>query len=442
MRKLNECVLYQLFLRPFTPEGTLAGAKKMLPHLKDVGVDIVYLCPVVYSDEDKREDYWSNRQRECGFHNPQNPYRLADYEKIDPEYGTDEDLREFVQAAHALEMYVLLDLVYLHCGPTCRLLTERPELFKRDERGNIATSFWHFPLFDLDKPETREYFKQNMIYFVEKFDVDGYRCDCGGAIPADLWRENIAALRAVKPGVIMLNEGTGNEQLEAGFDCDYGYFIPFDVEKMVLGEYWDEHEKAMKPGQMTAREFTEKLVRMAQSKPEGKLGALGVENHDIVNDAWYHRIETLIGHEAMNCALAVCLLAKGYPFLYTGEEVADTTRHSILCNRVYAPNCRVNWSNALTRAGEERMAFLRALTALRHAHPALCGGSIQALDSGADKVVSFAREAAGEELEVWISFSDTETSVPEMRTEGKILFGGKGGAGKLAPFEVRVIKAR
>lgn len=57
MRKLNECVLYQLFLRPFTPEGTLAGAKKMLPHLKDVGVDIVYLCPVVYSDEDKREDY-------------------------------------------------------------------------------------------------------------------------------------------------------------------------------------------------------------------------------------------------------------------------------------------------------------------------------------------------------------------------------------------------
>lgn len=257
-----------------------------------------------------------------------------------------------------------------------------------------------------------------------------------------MWRENIAALRAVKPGVIMLNEGYGNEQLEAGFDCDYGYFIPFDVEKMALGEYWDEHEKAMKPGQMTAREFTEKLVRMAQSKPEGKLGALGVENHDIVNDAWYHRIETLIGHEAMNCALAVCLLAKGYPFLYTGEEVADTTRHSILCNRVYAPNCRVNWSNALTYAGQERMAFLRALTALRHAHPALCGGSIQALDSGADKVVSFAREAAGEELEVWISFSNTETSVPEMRTDGEILFGGAGGRGKLAPFEVRVIKAR
>ena len=136
-----------------------------------------------------------------------------------------------MQAAHALEMYVPLDLVYLHCGPTCRLLTERPELFKRDERGNIATSFWRFPLFDLDKPETREYFKQNMLYFVEKFDVDGYRCDCGGAIPADLWRENIAALRAVKPGVIMLNEGIRNEQLEAGFDCDYGYFIPFDVEK-------------------------------------------------------------------------------------------------------------------------------------------------------------------------------------------------------------------
>lgn len=449
MKKLSECVLYQLFLRPFTPEGTLAGAQKLLPHLKELGMDIVYLCPVVYSDEDAREECWSNRQRECGFHNPQNPYRLADYERIDPEYGTDDDLRAFVQAAHVLEMYVLLDLVYMHCGPSCRLLAERPELFRRDEEGNVATSSYHFPLFDADKPETRQFFKENMLYFVEKFDVDGYRCDCGDALPAEMWRENIAALRAVKPGVIMLNEGFNRESLEAGFDCDYGWFdrrygcfLSLDVERLVLGEYWDEHERVMKPGKVTAAELVEKLVRMADSKPEGKLGALGMENHDIVNDAWYHRVERLIGPGAMQCGLALCLLAKGVPFLYTGEEVADTTRHSLLCNRVYAPNCRVNWSNALTKAGQERMAFLRQLTALRRAHPALCGGSMRALKCEQERVMCFARAAESEELEVWINFSNTETSVSEMRTNGELLFGGEGGGGRLAAHEVRVLRVR
>ena len=104
-------VVYQLFLRPFTTEGTLKGAEKMLPHLAELGVDIVYLTPVVEADDDGNQDFWSPRQKACGLGNPKNPYRMKDYFQIDPEYGTDEDLEKFVKAAHELGLRVLLDLV-------------------------------------------------------------------------------------------------------------------------------------------------------------------------------------------------------------------------------------------------------------------------------------------------------------------------------------------
>ena len=52
LRKLATSVIYQLFLRPFTPEGTLKGAEKMLPHLRRLGVDLIYLTPVNEADDD------------------------------------------------------------------------------------------------------------------------------------------------------------------------------------------------------------------------------------------------------------------------------------------------------------------------------------------------------------------------------------------------------
>ena len=45
LENLSSSLIYQLFLRPFTPEGTLKGAEKMLPHLKRLGVDLIYLTP-------------------------------------------------------------------------------------------------------------------------------------------------------------------------------------------------------------------------------------------------------------------------------------------------------------------------------------------------------------------------------------------------------------
>jgi len=421
MRKVNECVLYQLFLRPFTPEGTLKGAQKMLSHLKDVGVDIIYLTPVTYSDEHPDPDGWSNRQRECGFNNPQNPYRVGDYYRIDPEYGTEDDLYDFVKAAHALDMYVLLDVVYLHCGPTCPLVTEHPEYFEYDENGKMVTTKYRFPKFDLSKQETRAYFRDNLMYFIRRFDVDGYRCDCGGQLPADFWKDCIDQMRVIKPDLIMLNEGRELRQLEAGFDLDYGISWWQNLEKLVTGQYcnkspyknpWTNGGEPLVEGTVSAKEILAAIKEMSDGKPEGTLGALMVDNHDHRNDAWHYCVERVVGKEGMECAMAVNFTAKGYPYLYTGVEIADQTRHGILGSRKYAPNYRVNWSKALTPEGQSRMAFIRAMSALKHENPALYEGDMQVVSHNCEeKVMAFTRNCDKQKVLVMINFSDKEMDV-------------------------------
>jgi glycosidase len=77
-------VMYQIQPRAFTPEGTLKAAAARLPKVADIGVDILYLCPVFVSDDDPSKEGWSPRQRASGMNNPRNPYRMKDYYHVDP----------------------------------------------------------------------------------------------------------------------------------------------------------------------------------------------------------------------------------------------------------------------------------------------------------------------------------------------------------------------
>ena len=125
----REGISYQLVVRNFSEEGTLKGAEKGLKRLADLGVSVVYLIPVCESDTDMDRTKWSPKQIRAGFNDPRNPYRISDYFHVDPEYGTDQDLKDFIATAHKLGMRVLLDLVFAHCGPSAKVLKEHPEFF-------------------------------------------------------------------------------------------------------------------------------------------------------------------------------------------------------------------------------------------------------------------------------------------------------------------------
>ena len=88
---LKSAVVYQIVLRNFTRDGNFAQATRMLDHIRSLGVDVVYLSPFVEMDRDMDMSGWSQRQVKSGFNSPKNPYRISDYDKIDPDYGGDAD---------------------------------------------------------------------------------------------------------------------------------------------------------------------------------------------------------------------------------------------------------------------------------------------------------------------------------------------------------------
>ncbi len=398
---LKNSVIYQINLRAFTPGGTLKSAEAMLPHIASLGVDLVYLCPVFLADDDPREEFWSERQRKSGFGNPQNMYRMKDYYSIDPEYGTNDDLKSFVRTAHNNNLRVLLDLVYYHCGPTAVFIEEHPDFVVRDENGAVKNGLWHFPELNFASPALREYLWRNMEYFVREFDVDGYRCDVSSEVPLDFWEEGRRRIDALKPGIVMLAESFGGCELEqrAAFDMQY-CGIPYIACAVLAGE---------KPASELRREHESQ----AAGGLTGARFIRSTDNHDISNDEYECRTEKL--HSAgVEAALAFCFLIDGIPFLYNGQEIADSRRHSIFSNRFHGGGyIGIDWSNAATPHGKHRMAFIRRMIELRRRIPALAEGRTVWLDNPhPESVLTFRREGEGESIAVAVNFGREAHSLP------------------------------
>lgn len=378
---LESGYIYQIQLRSFTPEGTLNSAEKMLPYIKSIGAAVVYLCPCFGTDDDPDVAGWSDRQRKSGVNNAQNPYRISDYFNIDPEYGTMDDLKSFVAAAHALDLKVILDLVYFHCGPRAVFLAEHPEFIIRDEDGKPALGQWRFPKLNYDSAELREYMWQNMELYVRDCDVDGYRCDVGAAVPLDFWMEGRRRIDAIKPDLMMLCEGTDPNYL-AAFDLNYSW--------MPRGEIYNCVANGAPASNVS--DTLEKFNREHLQNTYHSI--LLLENHDTANDDYENRLEKRIGNAAMDAAFVTHFLMPNVPFVYNGTEVCDTNRHSIWASRTHGANLTIDWQNALTAEGKARMKLISTLAMLRRNIPVLgLYGAINYANSGCDSVLAYVRSA-------------------------------------------------
>jgi cyclomaltodextrinase len=378
-------VMYQIQPRAFTPEGTLKAATARLPKVAEIGVDIIYLCPVFVSDDDPNQQSWSPRQRASRMNNPRNPYRMKDYYHVDPEYGTDEDLKAFVAAAHKLGMRVLLDMVYLHCGPNAVFLEKHPDFVKRDKEGKVITAAWGFPAINLANPELREHLWRNMEYWARDFDVDGFRCDVSDGVPLDFWETARDRLEKIRPDICMLAEGRRREDQLKAFDLDYGW-----------GFKWEN-----------AAKVRERCEKMRDERPRGGARFIRfIDNHDIANDAFDNRVEKAWGTARVDATLVALFTLDGVPFLYNGQEVADTARHSIF------GRMPINWAGGETPTGKARLGFCKKLCAMRRAERALTHGALAWLDNDApDAVLSFLRTLDDEQILAVVNLTGKEVRV-------------------------------
>lgn len=378
-------VIYQIQPRAFTPEGTLKAATARLPKVAGMGADILYICPVFVADDDPDQKGWSPRQKKSKRNNPRNPYRMKDYYHVDPEYGTDEDLRAFIAEAHQLGMRVLLDMVYLHCGPNAVFLKEHPDFVKRDAEGKIVTASWGFPAINFASAGLREYLWKNMEYWVTEFGADGFRCDVADGVPLDFWEMARERLEKIRPDICMLAEGRRREDQLKAFDLDYGW-----------GFQWDN-----------AAGFRAHWETMRDERPRGGARFIRfIDNHDIANDDYDNRIEKAWGSRRVDAMLVALFTLDGVPMIYNGQEVADTARHSIF------GKMPIDWANGDTPEGKARLAFCEKLCALRHAERALTDGSVIWLDNDQpDAVLSFLRRTSTGEILSVLNFSEKPVTV-------------------------------
>ncbi len=407
---LKSGVMYQVFLRAFTPEGTLKAAARKLPEIAKLGADIVYLCPICLQDDDPRKEFWSDRQRFSGTKNPKNPYRIKDFYSIDPEYGSDADLKAFVEAAHKLKLRVILDIVFYHCGPTAVFIESHPDFVKRKPDGSVDYGTWHFPALNYESQGLREYLLKNLEYWIEAFDVDGYRCDVSDAVPLDFWEAARVRIEKLKPEAIVLAEGGRKEDQFSAFDMDYNFRWSFSAHKVfnqgkaasLLRQVW-ESQKAEYPegfrfiryidNHDIAHDSAQGIQRKTGQSLESWLGSVnfhGIPERGIPRDS---RIDKAWGVQAVDALLALCFAIDGIPLIYNGQEAADCAIHSIY------DRMPVDWANAKTAEGKARKKLLKELCALRRSEKALAEGSLSWLDNGHEEaVLSFKRVSGSEEI--------------------------------------------
>lgn len=181
----------------------------------------------------------------------------------------------------------------------------------------------------------------------------------------------------------MLAEGTRREDQLKAFDLDYGWGAAF--------KEWNKAAAVRKLWETMRRERPRGGARFARF----------FDNHDIANDDYENRVEKRWGPARVNATLVALFTLDGVPFLYNGQEVADTARHSIF------GRLPIQWENGEAAAGRARFALCQRLCAMRKARKALTQGELAWLDNDQpEAILSFVRTLGNEQVLTTINLTD------------------------------------
>jgi maltooligosyltrehalose trehalohydrolase len=334
-RPWSEAVFYELHTGTFTPEGTFEGVRGRLPELARLGMTAIELMPVA--------DFPGRRSWGYDGVLPFAPDRA---------YGSPEDLKRLVDAAHEQGLMVFLDVVYNHFGPDGNYLhLYAKEFFTADHQTPWGAAI------DFGRTEVQEFFIENALYWLQEFRFDGLRFDAVHAIHED-WREEFLAtlagrVRAACRGrhVHLVLENDANEarflrgggfQAQWNDDAHHAYHVTLTGETGgYYGDYRDDPVAQL--GRALAEGFIYQGERSAhrggerRGEPSGDLPPIAfvgfLQNHDQVgNRALGERLSVLADPVAVKAMTTILLLAPQVPMLFMGEENADTAPFLYFCD--------------------------------------------------------------------------------------------------------------
>ncbi|MFO1324404.1 MAG: malto-oligosyltrehalose trehalohydrolase [Burkholderiales bacterium] len=344
-RPWHEAVLYELHVGTFTPEGTFAAAADRFGALADLGITAVELMPVAAFPGSRNWGYDGVL-----------PFAPA------ASYGTPDDLKRLVDAAHGCGLMVLLDVVYNHFGPEGNYVgVYAPQFFnpRRQTPWGAAINF------DGDQcGPVRAFFVHNALYWIDEFRFDGLRLDAVHAIAddsrpdvvtelVDAVREHAGADRHVH--IVLENDRNEAHRLvrdAAGrprhATAQWNDDVHHALHVLATGEHDGYYaEYAERPLWHLGRCLTEGFAFQGEpspfrggaprGEPSADLPAAAfvtfTQTHDQVgNRAFGERLVALADPGALRAAIACVLLAPSPPMLFMGEEFGATTPFLFFCD--------------------------------------------------------------------------------------------------------------
>jgi malto-oligosyltrehalose trehalohydrolase len=330
-RPWHQTVLYELHPGTFSPEGTFAGIEARLDHLADLGVTAIELMPV--ADFPGRWNWGYDGVLQFA---------------PDSTYGTPDDLKRLIDAAHGRGLMVFLDVVYNHFGPEGNYL----HCYARSFFDPDLHTPWGAAI-DFSRRAVRDFYAHNAIFWLEEYRFDGLRFDAVHAIE-DASDEHILdeiarRVRAHFQGsgrhvhLVLENDdnaarflGAPGERYDAQWNDDYHHIVHCLLTGEAHGYYADYADEPM---DRLARCLTEGFDYQGAAShhrdgavrgtPSGDLPVTAfvdfIQNHDqIGNRAVGDRLTVLAPDEAIIAALTLLLLAPRPPMLFMGEEWSST----------------------------------------------------------------------------------------------------------------------
>ncbi|MCA1817658.1 MAG: alpha-amylase, partial [Acidobacteria bacterium] len=292
---VRDGVIYEIFPRVFSPQGTLAGVTARLDDLKTLGVNILWLMPI----------HPVGRERAKG--TVGSPYAVRDYYAVNPDYGTKEDLHTLVREAHRRGLKVIIDIVANHTAWDS-VMMQTPAFYTHDATGRIippVPDWADVADLNYDNPRLRAYMLDVLKYWLREFDLDGFRCDVAGMVPTDFWEQARAELEKIKPDIVMLAEAYEPALLAKAFDLDYAWPLHSALTDVLQGRA---------PATALRAAWTQEQATFER----GALHMRFSDNHD------ERRAIARFGEEGALAASALMFTLDGVPMLYNGMEVGDT----------------------------------------------------------------------------------------------------------------------
>ena len=317
--------------------GDIKGIIEQIPYLQKLGITGIYFTPIF-------EAFAAHK------------YDTIDYFKIDPQFGTNEDFKELVNKCHQVGIKVMLDAVFNHCGwfhPffqdviknkknskywDCFYIEDEDFInFELGEKGepihnpNLRPKFRTFgftpmmPKLKTSHPIIEEYLLNVAQYWVQEYDIDGWRLDVSNEVSHSFWRKFKQVVRSIKPDIYILGENwdDSNAWLKNDqFDAVMNYELSFPIWK-----FFGTEEKNKIDSVQFSYLINDLIVRYPKNVAKSMFNLVG--SHDTM------RIITRCGGNIKLAKLAYLFIFTfcGSPAIYYGDEIGLEGKHDPDCRR-------------------------------------------------------------------------------------------------------------